>query len=156
MTLTPGDMAPPVRARSDDGREIDLDELRGRWVVLYFYPRANTPGCALEARNFERALPEFERLGAQVIGMSTDTEASRAKFRDACQLSFPLLPDDDKTIGRAYGVVGGIGALFGQASRQTFLIGPDGRLAYRWRGVNVQRHAAEVLAKLESLQRGEG
>ena len=83
----------PRETRSDDGRLMDLTQLRGRWVVLYFYPRAGTPGCSVEAQRFEAALPEFGRLGAEVIGVSTDTEASQARFRDRCSLSFPLLPD---------------------------------------------------------------
>ncbi len=154
MTLQSGEMAPPLHARSDDGREVSLNELRGRWVVLFFYPKANSAACALEARRFEAARPEFERLDTQIIGVSTDTEAAQAKFRDACQLSFPLLPDGDKTIGKAYGVLGGLNGLLGVTGRQTFLIGPDGRLAWHWRGVNVGRHADEVLDKLKSLQTG--
>ena len=152
MVPRPGETAPPLRARSDDGREIDLERLRGRWVVLYFYPKAGAPACTTQARRFEEALPEFERLGAQVIGVSADTEASQAKFRDACGLSFPLLPDGDRTIGKAYGVAGGINGLFGMAERHTFLIGPDGRVARHWRGVNVRQHAREVLETLRGLQ----
>ena len=122
--------------------------MRGRWVVLYFYPRAGTPGCSVEAQRFEEALPEFGRLGAEVIGVSTDTEAQQARFRERCGLSFPLLPDGDHTVARAYGVIGGVGGLLGLASRQTFLIDPAGQLAFHWKRVNPLGHAAEVLRVL--------
>lgn len=124
MSPRVGQPAPDFDARSDDGRPVRLAELRGYWVVLYFYPRANTPGCSVEARRFEAALPEFERLNATVIGVSTDTEARQASFRDTCSLSFPLIPDGDRAISRAYGVIGGLGGLLGMAARETFLIDP--------------------------------
>ncbi|EYB68410.1 redoxin [Deinococcus phoenicis] len=150
MSLRVGQPAPEFDARSDDGRRVRLADLRGRWVVLYFYPRANTPGCSIEARRFEAALPEFERLGAAVIGVSTDTEARQANFRDTCGLSFPLLPDGERTLSRTYGVIGGLGGLLGMAARQTFLIDPDGKLAHHWRTVHPGHHAADVLAQLQA------
>ncbi|MEF2277952.1 peroxiredoxin [Deinococcus sp. YIM 134068] len=146
-----GQMAPDFDRRSDDGRSVRLADLRGRWVVLYFYPRANTPGCSIEAQRFEAALPEFERLNATVVGVSTDTEARQANFRDTCGLSFPLLPDGDRTLSRAYGVMGGLGGLLGLASRETFLIDPEGRVAHHWRGVNPATHTADVLRHLEGM-----
>lgn len=152
MTLLTGQPAPAFSGRSDNGQEISLEALRGKWVVLYFYPRASTPGCSIEAQQFEVALPEFERLGATVVGVSTDTEARQARFRDQCGLHFPLLPDSDKTIAKAYGVLGGLGGLLGIAARQTFLIDPQGQLAYHWKQVNPMRHAAEVLVELENQQ----
>ncbi|WP_019586807.1 peroxiredoxin [Deinococcus apachensis] len=149
MSPRVGQPAPEFDARSDDGRPIRLADLRGRWVVLYFYPRANTPGCSIEAQRFEAALPEFERLGATVIGVSTDTEARQANFRDFCGLSFPLIPDGDRTLSRTYGVMGGLGGLLGIAARQTFLIDPTGKVAHHWSSVNPQTHAAEVLRWLQ-------
>lgn len=122
-------------------------------MVLYFYPKASTPGCSIEAQRFEQALPEFERAGAVVVGVSTDTEASQAKFRDQCRLSFPLLPDGDKAISRAYGVLGGLTGLLGVAARQTFLIDPRGTLVHHWKTVNPASHAAEVLRVLHEKQR---
>lgn len=148
MTPTAGQPAPAIHARSDNGQLIDLEKLRGQWVVLYFYPKAGTPGCSLEAQRFEQALPEFERLNALVVGVSTDTEASQAKFRDQCYLSFPLLPDGEKTIARAYGVLGGLTGLLGIAARQTFLIDPHGVIAHHWKSVNPSNHATEVLRVL--------
>lgn len=152
MTPQVGQLAPAIHARSDDGRTVDLAALRGGWVVLYFYPRANTPGCSIEAQRFEQALPEFERLGATVVGVSTDTEAKQASFRDQCGLSFALLPDGDRSICKAYGVIGGLGGLLNMAARQTFLIDPEGNIAYHWRSVNPARHAAEVLEKVQQLR----
>lgn len=149
-----GQPAPEFEARSDDGQEVSLRTLRGRWAVLYFYPKAGTPGCSVEAQRFETALPEFERLGAQVVGVSTDTEASQARFRDRCGLSFPLLPDGDKAIARAFGVLGGVTGLFGVTSRETFLLDPEGRVAYHWNRVNPMSHAAEVLEILRRVQMG--
>lgn len=144
-----GQPAPEFDVRSEDGTRLRLADLRGRWVVLYFYPRANTPGCSLEARRFEAALPEFERRNATVIGVSTDTEARQANFRDSCGLSFPLIPDGERTLSRAYGVLSGLGGLLGLAARQTFLIDPQGKVAHHWRTVNPTTHAADVLRWLE-------
>ncbi len=152
MSVTVGQPAPAFQARSDHGQLVSLQALRGQWVVLYFYPRASTPGCSLEARQFEQALPEFARLGAVVVGVSTDTEARQASFRDSCGLSFALLPDGDRTISRAYGVLGGLSGLLGMAARQTFLIDPQGKVAFQWRTVSPARHAAEVLEVLRQKQ----
>lgn len=154
MPLHVGQPAPEFETRSDDGRPLSLAELRGRWVVLYFYPRAGTPGCSVEARGFETALPEFERLNAAVIGVSTDTEARQANFRDRCGLSFPLIPDGDRRLSRVYGVMGGLGGLLGTAARETFLIAPDGTLAQHWRRVNPVTHPADVLRELRQLGAG--
>ncbi|MFC4452818.1 peroxiredoxin [Deinococcus sonorensis] len=146
MTPRTGSAAPLFEARSDDGRLIRLADLRGRWVVLYFYPRALTPGCSLEARQFEQALPQFQQLGAEVIGVSSDTEARQAQFRDRCGLSFPLLPDSDQRIVRLYGVQRWWPPL---ARRQTFVIDPAGLVAHCWRSVDPARHAGEVLTWLQ-------
>lgn len=145
MALVVGQPAPYFQAQSDDGIQIDLQDLQGRWVFLFFYPRANTPGCSMEARDIEAALPEFEHLGIQVIGISTDTEARQAHFRSRCVLSYPLVPDNNKVIAKSYHVFSGFGALFGMASRQSFLIDPKGLLAYHWKKVNPIDHAHEVL-----------
>ena len=153
MTPQVGQLAPAFSARSDDGQQLELSALRGHWVVLYFYPKASTPGCSIEAQRFEQALPEFERAGAVVVGVSTDTEASQAKFRDQCSLHFPLLPDGDKTISRAYGVLGGLTGLLGVAARQTFLIDPQGTLVHHWKTVNPASHATEVLRVLHEKQK---
>ena len=151
MSIRIGEAVPDFAARSDDGQQLSLSGLSGQWAVLYFYPRASTPGCSIEAQRFEQALPEFRRLNAQVIGVSTDTEARQAKFREKCDLSFPLIPDGDKVIGRAYGVLGGVSGLLNLAQRQTFLIDPQGKLAWHWKVSNPGTHAGEVLAKLAEV-----
>lgn len=146
--------APEFTRRSDDGRTVSLSALRGQWVILYFYPRASSPGCSIEARRFEAALPEFERLNAAVIGISTDTEAHQAHFRDTCGLSHPLIPDGDKELCRAYGVFGGLGGLLNMASRATFLIDPEGVLVHEHRSGNPTAHASVMLQELERRARG--
>ncbi len=151
MSIRIGEAVPDFAARSDDGQQLSLSGLNGQWAVLYFYPRASTPGCSIEAQRFEQALPEFRRMNAQVIGVSTDTEARQAQFREKCDLSFPLIPDGDKVIGRAYGVLGGVSGLLNLAQRQTFLIDPQGKLAWHWKVSNPSTHAGEVLAKLAEV-----
>lgn len=148
MSVRPGDPAPVFEKRSDDGRTISLSALRGHWVVLFFYPRASSAGCSIEAQRFESALPEFERLGATVIGVSTDTEARQASFRDTCSLSYPLLPDSDREVCRAYGVMGGLSGLLNMAARETVLIDPEGVVAARWRSANPAAHASAALKHL--------
>jgi thioredoxin-dependent peroxiredoxin len=149
MGLTIGQAAPDFAGTDDTGKDISLGNLRGKWVVLYFYPKDNTAGCSLEAAKFEQALPEFHALGAEVIGVSTDSNQSHASFRQKCKLSFPLLPDTDNKLSVAYGVpTGFLGAIGG--ARQTFLIDPDGKLTHIWRlVVNPLIHALEVKRELE-------
>ncbi|GGL66733.1 peroxiredoxin [Deinococcus aerolatus] len=141
--------APEFTRRSDDGRTVRLSALRGQWVVLYFFPRAGSADCSIEARRFETALPEFERLNAVVIGVSADTEAHQARFRDTCGLTHPLIPDGDRVLCRAYGVVRGLGGLLGLTARVTFLIDPQGRLAHQHRNANPAGHASAMLQELE-------
>jgi thioredoxin-dependent peroxiredoxin len=144
-----GQPAPTLSSTDDTGKHISLEKLRGKWVVLYFYPKDNTAGCSIEAAKFEQALPEFYALGAEVIGVSTDSSQSHANFRQKCNLSFPLLPDTDKKLSLAYGVPTGILGAIGGA-RQTFLIDPNGNLAHIWRLVlNPLIHALEVKNELE-------
>lgn len=148
--MNPGDPAPDFTATAADGSRLSLSSLRGRWVVLYFYPKDNSPGCSLEARRFEAALPELRDLGAEVVGVSTDSETSHERFREGCGLSFPLVADRDRSVSRAYGVMGGLTGLLGVADRQSFLIDPEGRVAHRWRRVNPLSHPDEVRRELEA------
>jgi peroxiredoxin Q/BCP len=154
MQWTPGQQVPDFSGLSDDGQSIHLRDLADSWVVLYFYPKASSPGCSIEAKQFEDLLPAFGALGAKVLGVSTDTEAAQAHFRQRCALSFPLLPDSDRSIARSFGVLRGLGGWLGMAARQTFLIAPGNRLARHWPLVNPNRHAQEVLQALkEQLDR---
>lgn len=149
-----GQPAPDFSGVSDDGTPISLAELRGQWVVLYFYPKANSYGCSIEAQKFEHFLPEFEALGAQVIGISTDGAAGQAAFREKCHLSFPLLPDADKTICQAYGVLGGLTGLLGVSGRASFVIDPDGILVHQKHDMNHTVHVDAALAALRERQQG--
>ena len=141
--------APHFLATSDDGHPIGLSSLRGRWVVLFFYPQDSSLGCTIEANRFEQALPEFDAMGATVVGVSTDSGASHGRFRQKCGLTFPLLPDTDKSISKAYGVLNGLTGVFGVADRQTFLIDPHGVIVQHWRRVNPMTHAVEVKRELK-------
>ncbi len=154
-----GEMAPDFVLPDQDGREVALRDLRGRWVVLYFYPRDNTSGCTKEALDFTALLPEFEALGAVVLGISPDSPASHRRFIEKHGLALRLLSDESKAVLRAYGAWG-VKKRYGKESegviRSTFLIAPDGRIAHRWRNVRVRvkrksgevRHAEVVLEKL--------
>lgn len=145
MSRRIGDPVPDFERRSDDGRVVHLQALRGGWVVLFFFPRAQSMGCSIEAQRFEAALPALEALGVTVVGVSTDTEARQASFRDQCHLSYPLVPDGDRSLCRAYGVMGGLGGLLGMAARETFVIDPDGNLAAHFRSAQPTAHPAAVL-----------
>lgn len=154
MSLQIGQQAPLFSSTSDDGKVVDLQALRGKWVFLFFYPRANSAGCSIEAQRIEGILPQLQQLGVQIVGISTDTEANQALFRDRCSISYPLLPDRDKKISQDYGVLSGIGKLLGMTGRQSFLIDPEGKIAHLWRFVNPMTHASEVLKKVESVTSG--
>ncbi len=144
-----GDPAPDFSALDDHDRHVRLQDFNGSWLVLYFYPKDNTPGCSVEAAKFEAILPELEANGAKVVGVSTDSGASHQEFRQKCDLSFALIADTTKAISKDYGVLGGLTGLFGVADRQTFLIDPQGKLAFHWRRVNPYTHATEVKQELE-------
>ena len=116
MTLTAGQPAPSFTLPSSDGGTLALDDLRGSIVVLYFYPRDNTPGCTVEANDFNTALPELKKLGAVVLGVSKDSIASHCKFRDKYELNFPLLSDPDGGVLEAYGAWGDK-VLYGKKSK---------------------------------------
>lgn len=147
-----GQPAPEFSATSDDGRTVSLAGLRGRWAVLYFYPKASSPGCSTEAQRFEHSLPQFAALGAEVIGISTDGAAGQAAFRAKCGLSFALLPDTDKTICRTYGVMGGLTGLVGLPGRASFVIDPAGVLVYQRHDLNHTVHVPGALQALRQAQ----
>ncbi len=153
MSLEIGQPVPEFSGTDDTGKIISRNSLLGRWVVLYFYPKDNTPGCSIEANKFEQILPELKALGAEVVGVSTDSSASHANFREKCGLSFALLADTDKSIGKSYGVLGGLMGMIGIAARQSFLIDPQGNLAQHWKMVNPMTHALEVKQALEAQQK---
>lgn len=128
--------------------EVSLEDYRGQWVVLYFYPRDFTPGCTLEAQRFQRDLPKYQERNAQIIGVSVDDVDSHREFCDSEGLRFPLLADEDGVVSRAYGSWLGIASL-----RHTYVIDPEGQLRDIFVKVRPAIHSQEVLARLDELQR---
>jgi peroxiredoxin Q/BCP len=152
--LEVGKKAPAFTLESSDGGKAKLSDLAGKVVVLYFYPRDNTPGCTVEAENFRDAVPALKKLGAVVLGVSKDSIESHCKFRDKYKLSFPLLSDPDGKVLEAYGAWGDK-VLYGKKSkgiiRSTVLIGKDGKVARLWPKVSVKGHVDEVVAAVKDL-----
>lgn len=154
MKLQTGDPAPDFVLSDQDGVVHRLSDYRGRWVLLYFYPKDDTPGCTKEACAFRDQLPSFDKLRAQVLGVSADSVASHARFAAKYRLSFPLLADQTKEVVQLYGVWGKkrfMGREFKGTMRTSFLIDPDGRIAKVYENVKPERHAEEVIADLEAL-----
>lgn len=146
-----GASAPDFTLNSQEGKPVKLSGFRGQWVVLYFYPKDMTPGCTIEAHNFQRDLPRFEKQRAVVLGVSTQNAASHKEFCAKEDLHFKLLADVESKVSAAYGSLMDWGvAKF--SARNTFLIDPDGRVAKAFLGVNPSKHSEEVLAALTSLQ----
>jgi len=153
-TLKPGDPAPDFSATTTLGQRISLKDFRGRKLVMYFYPRDDTPGCTRQACSLRDHNAEIAAKGAAILGVSTQGEESHRKFTDKYQLNFPLLADTDGAVGRAYGTLGGTGMVaklksaVGAAARVTFIIDENGRIAHVIDKPQVARHAEEVLALL--------
>jgi peroxiredoxin Q/BCP len=149
--LKEGDKAPEIRLRTDSGAEFKLSGLKGKRVALYFYPRADTPGCTTEACEFRDGIESFAKKGAVVVGVSPDTPAAQAKFKSKYNLPFALLADEEKAAAQAYGVWKEKN-LYGRKSmgieRTTFIIGPDGRIEKIYAKVKAQGHAVQVLENL--------
>jgi len=151
LKLKEGNEAPDFTTMTADGAQVSLSDYKGKNVVLYFYPRDDTPGCTKEACAFRDELEGFENIGAIVLGVSTDTAESHRKFENKYKLRFPLLADEEKKIVRAYGVWGQksfLGRKYMGTHRVTFLIGPDGKIKKIWPKVKPAEHATEVLAAL--------
>ena len=151
IALKVGDVAPDFTALATDGTPIKLAGLKKKHVILYFYPRDDTPGCTKEACAFRDVYAEFKQRGAIVLGVSPDDVKSHGKFTEKFKLPFPLLADTDKKIVEAYGVWGEksfMGRKYFGVSRVTFHIGPDGKIAHIWPEVKPEIHAAEVLLAL--------
>lgn len=154
LQLKVGDAAPAFSAPTQTGETVSLADLRGKPVVLYFYPKDDTPGCTTEACSFRDAWSALKKAGVVVLGVSTDPVKSHAKFADKFKLPFPLLADEDRKIVTAYGVWGEkvfMGRKYQGTHRVTFLIGGDGRVAAVWPKVKPEGHADEVLAAAKEL-----
>ncbi|MBV9380572.1 MAG: thioredoxin-dependent thiol peroxidase [Streptosporangiaceae bacterium] len=149
--LAPGDPAPDFTLPDAGGNPVALSSFRGRQVIVYFYPAAMTPGCTKEACDFRDSLPGLAAAGVAVLGISPDTPAKLAKFRDKEGLTFPLLSDPDHAAQRAYGAYGEK-TLYGRKSvgviRSTFVIGPDGKIEKAYYGVKATGHVARLTKEL--------
>ncbi len=151
LKLKEGDKAPAFSAPTNGGGQLSLAELKGKNVILYFYPKDDTPGCTKEACAFRDHFADFKKKGAIVLGVSVDPVKSHDKFVEKFKLPFPLLADEDKKIVEAYGVWGQksfMGRKYMGIHRVTFLIGPDGKIKKIWPKVKPEEHAEEVLAAL--------
>ena len=149
-----GDNAPELTLPNQDDVEISLRDLAGKWIVLYFYPKDNTPGCTTEACDFTATLPQFDTLGAVVLGVSPDSTASHQKFIAKQKLDITLLSDSTTQIAQRYGVwqlKKFCGKEYMGIVRSTFLIDPEGKIAEIWSNVKVKDHASEVKKALEAL-----
>lgn len=149
-----GDKAPDFELATDGGEKLKLFRLKGKPVVLYFYPKDDTEGCTKEAKDFSCLVPDFRKAGIEVIGVSPDSVESHQKFRKKYSLEVRLAADPDKTAALAYGVwveKSMYGRKFMGVERSTFLIDKTGRIARSWRKVRVADHAEEVLASARAL-----
>ena len=152
VSLKAGDIAPAFEGVTTDGKRVSLSDYRGRKLVLYFYPKDDTPGCTRQACSLRDGMAGLAEKGVAVLGVSTQDAASHAAFTRKFKLNFPLLADTDGAVGRAYGTLGGAGLVsrlkssLGLADRVTFVIDEGGRIAHVIRKPDVSRHAEEVLA----------
>jgi len=148
--LAAGDAAPEFELPDQTGQLHSLEDYRDQWVVLYFYPKDETPGCTTEACEFRDNILAFKKINAQILGVSLDDVDSHQKFAAHHSLPFPLLADNEGKASEAYGVKT---RMFGMtmAKRQTFLIGPDGKIAKHYKKVKPAEHSAQVLADLKEL-----
>jgi thioredoxin-dependent peroxiredoxin len=152
--LAVGDPAPDFTVQATNGKTIALKDLRGKNVVLYFYPKDDTPGCTVEACGFRDRLLDIEKLNAVVLGVSPDSVSSHDKFVTKFQLTFPLLADEDKKIAHAYGVwveKSMYGKKYMGVARTTFLIDKNGKIARIFTGVKPEGHNQEIIDALKSL-----
>lgn len=145
-----GQQAPTFTLPSQTGAPISLEQYRGKWVVLYFYPKDMTSGCTMEAHRFERDLAKYQALNAVILGVSVDTVASHKKFCTKDSLTFTLLADPGMNVVRQYGSLGHFGPLT-IANRNTFLIDPQGRVAKVWTKVDPGPHSEQVLSAIQGI-----
>jgi len=147
-----GSMAPNFTLPSQEGAQVSLDQFKGKWVVLYFYPKDFTSGCTIEAHNFQRDLEKYQALKEVFLGVSVDTVDSHKQFCTKEGLTFRLLADPEHKVVEQYGSLGHFGPMT-IANRNTFLIDPSGKIDKVWTKVQVQHHSEEVLAALAELKK---
>jgi thioredoxin-dependent peroxiredoxin len=149
---TPGSAAPDFSLNSEDGNQVSLNDYRGKWVVLYFYPKDFTSGCTIEAHNFQRDQAEYARRNAVILGVSVDSAESHKNFCAKEGLNFKLLADTSHQVSKEYGSLMNFGVAQISA-RNTFLIDPQGKVARSFSSVNPSRHSAEMLAAIDELEK---
>jgi thioredoxin-dependent peroxiredoxin len=147
-----GKPAPEFTLKNDEGKDVNLKDFQGKWVVLYFYPKDATPGCTIEARNFQRDLAEYEKAGAVILGVSVDSVESHQSFCAKEGLNFKLLADTEAKVSSSYGSLKDYNGNK-LSARNTFIIDPKGSIAKVFPGVQVAKHSEEVLAALAELQK---
>lgn len=151
-----GQAAPTFSLPDQDGKIHTLADYVGKWVLLYFYPKDDTPGCTIEACTIRDQFKDFKNIGAEVIGVSTDSVKSHKKFADAYELPFTLLADENKEMVGEYGVFGEkkfMGRTYMGTKRMSFLVDPNGKIAKVYEKVKPLTHAAEVIADLKELKK---
>jgi peroxiredoxin Q/BCP len=152
--LEVGSTIPPFCLPNQDEEEICFRDIKGRWIVLYFYPKDNTPGCSTEACDFTTALPDFSSLEAIVLGVSPDSPKKHRNFIEKKELKLTLLADEDKSLCKSFGVwqqKKNFGKEYMGVVRSTYLIAPNGTLAFKWEKVRVKGHVDAVKEKLREL-----
>lgn len=154
--LKVGDKAPDFSAKISESELIKLEDLKGKFIVLYFYPKDDTPGCTMEAKDFNDLRHDFASINAKIIGISKDSTESHQQFKGKYCLNFDLISDKTTEICKKFGVWGEK-SMFGKKymgiDRATFLLDPDGNIAHIWHKVSVQGHAVEVLEKIKELRK---
>nr|WP_277602802.1 peroxiredoxin [Acinetobacter sp. NIPH 1852] len=147
-----GQSAPDFKLQDQSGKWHTLSQYKGKWVVLYFYPKDNTAGCTEEANQFKSLYPQFLKSNAVVLGVSLDDVASHQKFSEKLGLPFPILADEKGTLASKFGIVRNLG-ITKIAKRESFLIDPQGAILYHYTSVNTQTHADQVLKDLNTAQK---
>jgi peroxiredoxin Q/BCP len=153
--LEVGDTVPNFCLPNQDEEEICFRDIKGRWIVLYFYPKDNTPGCTTEACDFTAALPDFTGMEAMILGVSPDSPKKHRNFIEKKELKITLLADEEKELCQSFGIwqlKKFMGREYMGVVRSTFLISPEGKIAHTWTNVRVKNHVEEVKAKLAKLQ----
>ena len=145
-----GQPAPAFKLQDQNGKWHQLNQYKGQWIVLYFYPKDNSPGCTQEANQFKSLYPQFLKNNAIVLGVSLDDVKSHQKFADKLELPFPILADDNHQLADQLGIVRNLG-ITKIAKRETFLIDPKGIVVYHYSSVNSQTHAGQVLADIQKF-----
>jgi peroxiredoxin Q/BCP len=157
MNITVNDKAPEFTLQDENGKEVSLKSLKGKVVVLYFYPRADTPGCTIEACEFRDTYKQMQKTGAVLLGISPDTPKAQKKFQEKFKLPFSLLADADKKVADAFGVLqekNMYGKKVMGIVRTTFIIGPDGKIQHIFPKAKAEGHAGEVLSYLKESAKG--